>query len=178
MVRRRCKWIVVLDGDADPDRGFVDLGDAVRKVWIDLGARISFHGSHLLQATRETKPENIPYFALGTIEYVSDQPIGGDKMPCGHILYIKPTVRGDEWAADVIAYKRANPAFPHQSTGDQWFDEPQLEAYRALGYLIINLIIKSVTPRGRQGPADLPELFELISEIDPKTLQRVYRETE
>ena len=83
--------------------------------------------SDLLQATRETKPENVPYFALGTIEYVSDARIDG-KVPRGHILYIKPTVRGDEWAADIIAYQRANPDFPHQATGDEWFDEPQLEA--------------------------------------------------
>jgi len=27
-------------------------------------------------------------------------------------------------------------AFPHQSTGDQWFDESQFESYRALGYHI------------------------------------------
>lgn len=30
-------------------------------------------------------------------------------------------------------YKRQNPAFPHQSTGDQIYDEAQFEAYRALG---------------------------------------------
>ncbi len=169
MVRRRCKWIVAIDGDADPERGFVDLGDAVRKVWIDLGVRISFENSDLLQATRESKPENVPYFALGKIEYVSDQPIGG-KVPCGQILYIKPTVRGDEWAADVIAYQRANPDFPHQSTGDQWFDEPQLEAYRALGYLIIRRVLKAVRPRRGEPPNNLSDLFSRLAEINAKTL--------
>ena len=37
MVRRRCKLIIVSDGDHDPDHGFEDLGNAVRKIWIDLG---------------------------------------------------------------------------------------------------------------------------------------------
>ena len=158
---------VVVDGDADPERGFVDLGDAVRKIWIDLGVRIRFPESDLLQATREAKPENVPYFAVGTVEYVSD----ADPAPEGKILYIKPTVRGDEWAADVIAYSRANPSFPHQSTADQWFDEPQLEAYRALGYLIMKEILDVVRERNA-GPANLDELFRRLKWIDPKTLRR------
>jgi hypothetical protein len=163
MIRRRCKWIVVVDGDADPGRGFIDLGDAVRKVWIDLGVRIQFRDSDLLQATRDSKPEEVPYFALGTIEYVSDAT--GPNPPCGHILYLKPTVRGDEWAADIIAYQRANPDFPHQSTGDQWFDEPQLEAYRALGYLTMHRILEALP----KPPLDLDDLFSKLRGLNPRT---------
>ncbi len=33
----------------------------------------------------------------------------------------------------VLDYRRRNPAFPHQSTADQVFDEQQFEAYRCLG---------------------------------------------
>ena len=43
------------------------------------------------------------------------------------MLYLKPGVRGDEGAADIVAYARAHREFPNQSTGDQWFDEPQLD---------------------------------------------------
>ena len=43
MVRRRCRRIIVVDGDQDRDRGFEDLGNAVRKIWIDLGVRITFN---------------------------------------------------------------------------------------------------------------------------------------
>jgi hypothetical protein len=38
--------------------------------------------------------------------------------------------------ADVWHYSEQNPSFPHQSTGDQWFDEVQFESYRALGEYI------------------------------------------
>jgi hypothetical protein len=174
MVRRRCRWIVVCDGAEDRDRAYEDLGNAVRKIRIDLGVSISFDGSFLLQADKDTKPLDMPYFAVGTIKYIGD----GDGRAEGKILYVKPAVRGDESAADIIAYRRLNADFPQQSTGDQWFDEPQIESYRALGYLIVNRIIMSVTPRGGERPADLAELFGRLSEIDPKTLQRVYRETE
>ena len=42
MVRRRCRPIIVIDGDQDRARGFDDLGNAVRKIWVDLGVRITF----------------------------------------------------------------------------------------------------------------------------------------
>jgi hypothetical protein len=41
-------------------------------------------------------------------------------------------VTGDE-PVDVQEYRRRFPVFPHQSTGDQSFDESQFESYRALG---------------------------------------------
>jgi len=119
MVRRRCRRIIVVDGDQDRDRGFEDLGNAVRKIWIDLGVRITFNDSGLLAAKLDAELAGIPYFAHGTIEYVSDPKVGEPlETPTGTILYIKPVVRGDEPAADVIAYKRAHKDFPAQSTAD------------------------------------------------------------
>jgi hypothetical protein len=44
MVRRRCRLIVVSDAGCDPDYLFDDLGNALRKIWIDLGVRIDFVG--------------------------------------------------------------------------------------------------------------------------------------
>src|SRR5882672_8235479 len=40
MVRRGCRYILVADASADPDRGFDDLGNMIRKVRIDLGIEI------------------------------------------------------------------------------------------------------------------------------------------
>jgi hypothetical protein len=34
----------------------------------------------------------------------------------------------------VYSYAQQYPQFPHQSTGDQFFDESQFESYRALGF--------------------------------------------
>ena len=42
----------------------------------------------------------------------------------------------------VSDYKTGNPDFPHQSTADQFFDETQFEAYRALGYHIANRLLR------------------------------------
>ena len=54
----------------------------------------------------------------------------------GILLYIKPAVYGNE-PRDVLEYKESFPSFPHQSTADQFFDEPQFESYRELGYHIM-----------------------------------------
>ena len=50
-------------------------------------------------------------------------------------LYIKASVFSG-LPEDVYAYRRANPKFPNQSTVDQFFDEPQFEAYRELGFQV------------------------------------------
>ena len=42
MVRRRCRFIIVVDAGCDPKFEFEDLGNAVRKIFIDLGIRIEF----------------------------------------------------------------------------------------------------------------------------------------
>ena len=39
---------------------------------------------------------------------------------------------GDE-PAPVLNYRSTCPAFPHESTADQFFDDAQFESYRALG---------------------------------------------
>jgi hypothetical protein len=44
MVRRRCRFIVVSDAGCDPDFEFEDLGNAVRKISLDLGVTIEFSG--------------------------------------------------------------------------------------------------------------------------------------
>ena len=47
-------------------------------------------------------------------------------------MVLKSSLTGDE-SELVCDYRRQYPVFPHQSTGDQWFDESQTESYRMLG---------------------------------------------
>ena len=73
MVRRRCRFIVAIDAGCDPDFAFEDLGNAVRKIYIDLGIRIRFDGARgAAQSSfgvRTATATKIPYFAIGTIDY-------------------------------------------------------------------------------------------------------------
>jgi hypothetical protein len=60
--------------------------------------------------------------------------------PCQHIIWIKPHAKAG-LPVDVVVYAEANPTFPQQSTGDQFFDEAQWESYRAIGYCLIDALL-------------------------------------
>jgi Patatin-like phospholipase len=129
MIRRGCRSIVVLDSGCDPDFTYEDLGNALRKIRIDLRIPIEFDESLKLLRTKQTR------FAVATIRYSALD----EKLKDGCLLYIKPIMLGNE-PPDVTAYQAANDAFPHQSTSDQWFNESQTESYRMLGVHTVNEI--------------------------------------
>jgi hypothetical protein len=130
MVARRCHFIVVSDAGCDEDYAFGDLGNAIRKIRIDLGIPIEFRGLNIGRDLPAGK-----YCAVADIRYRCVDPDGID----GVLVYIKPTLTGGE-PADVRNYRAKHPAFPHESTTDQWFDEAQFESYRALGLHIATTI--------------------------------------
>ena len=160
MVRRRCRFIVVIDCGCDPHYAFEDLGNAVRKTWLDLGVRIDIRGLEKLRP-RSTHPtaedRKAPYHALGTIDYMGADGAGEP----GHLLYIKPGYHGAE-SASIRSYATANADFPHQSTLDQWFSESQFESYRALGFEIVSGVLEKAA-RGPDNSVDLAGLFKGLS---------------
>jgi hypothetical protein len=147
MVRRRCHFILVSDAGSDPAGALEDLGNAVRKIWIDLGVRIAFDRLDLMP--RRDPPVDGAYCALGRIGY----PEEGAKE--GTLVYVKPGYHGSE-PADIRAYAALHREFPHESTSDQWFSESQMESYRALGSHIVDKMCcgdgeDALPPRGQQG---------------------------
>lgn len=143
MVRRRCRLIVVVDAGCDPKFAFEDLGNAVRKIYIDLGVRIKFEGLGALrnrpteEETNSAGPKGIPYHAIGEIDY---KHADGSVCENGKVIYIKPAYHGSEGAA-IRSYATENKTFPHETTVDQWFTELQFESYRALGLDIANNVL-------------------------------------
>jgi hypothetical protein len=133
MVLRRCHIIVVSDAAADEHYRFSDLGNAIRKVRIDLGVPIEFTALPIFSGSPDGGKRG-SYWAIGRIRYKC---IDGPNVPDGLLLYLKPAVYGIE-PQDVLEYKRSHPTFPHQSTADQFFDEPQFESYRILGSYIMD----------------------------------------
>jgi hypothetical protein len=134
MVRRRCRVIVVSDAGSDPKYDFDDLGNALRKIWIDLGVRIDFVGLDRLKKRfrrRPTPAQDQPYWAVGRIRYHDADSAGED----GLLLYIKAGLHGTE-CMDVLSYAATHKEFPHESTANQFFTESQFESYRALGFEI------------------------------------------
>lgn len=129
LVRRRCRLIIAVDVASDGRLAFEDLGNAIRKVGTDLHVRIDLDVSKLAQLGSEGLCG--ASCAVGTLRYSQVDPGGTD----GTLLYLKPAIVGRE-NADLLNYRKVHPAYPHESSVDQWFDETQFESYRALGQYI------------------------------------------
>jgi hypothetical protein len=146
MILRRCRLIVASDAGHDPDFGFEDLGNLIRKVRIDFGIPIEFDAP--IRILARTAQGTGVVCALATIRYGEV-----DKgSPPGCLIYIKPTIRGAFAVPyDVYSYSCVAEAFPHEPTSDQFFSEAQFESYRALGRLLAGQLVGSSRPTNLAG---------------------------
>lgn len=143
LLKRRCEFIVAADCGADADYDFGDIENLVRKARIDLGAEIEFY----------TRDEAARLFTLASADLTVLSP---EQMADNHsargvllarvryraepgrpaseatLLVIKPNLH-DALDVDLLAYAQRRAGFPHESTGDQSFDEAQWESYHRLG---------------------------------------------
>ena len=136
LLKRQCKFIIVIDAEADPGMNFGAFADVQRFARIDEGVLISLEWWPVRAAAlarSADRSKQVPrdsethkrHFAVGRIIYEDGEE--------GILLYIKATVTGDE-PDYVLDYERRYPNFPHEATSDQFFSEEQMEAYRALGF--------------------------------------------
>lgn len=126
LLRRRCRYIVAIDGEADPDHTFGGLLTAIQMAKIDLGVRIEPDLSDLRHGVGHFKRA---HFVMTRIDYGD---VSGAGSIQGLLLVIKLALTGNE-SELLMRYRREHPSFPHQSTAQQLFSESQFEAYRALG---------------------------------------------
>ncbi len=135
LLRRRCKLIVIGDGECDPEMHFIGLATLLRTARIDLGIHIDINLDELrLNAERCSGA----HLVIGQIAYP------GEKER-GYLLYLKSSCTGDE--DEVVGeYRHRSPTFPHETTADQFFTEGQFEAYRALGQHIGEGAIAALAP--------------------------------
>ncbi|WP_423146381.1 patatin-like phospholipase family protein [Rubrolithibacter danxiaensis] len=130
LVRRRCRYIILSDAEQDAKFTCEGLANALRRCRIDFGVEIRIDVSDITKRDPETGFSS-KYFTWGTILYPED-PVDS---PSGILVYIKSSLTGrKEESVDLREYAIANPSFPHQTTGDQFFDESQFESYRKLGF--------------------------------------------
>jgi hypothetical protein len=133
LIRRKLPIILVVDGEADPTISLSSLVSAAHRIEEDFQATLTFLDGkgpeRLIMRKADGYPVDLrrakaPYL-LAQINYSNDTH--------GVLIYIKSTLieRLDFTTAGYLA---ANPAFPHQSTSDQFFDPQQFDAYRYLGY--------------------------------------------
>jgi hypothetical protein len=121
LLKRRCRTIVCVDGGADPKFKFFDLTTLQRYANIDLNVQIDINPELLLPNKNGISKQQ---YVLGKISYPNGQQ--------GTLIYLK-LAYCDQEPEYIRFYKRSVPAFPHESTADQFFNETKFEVYRALG---------------------------------------------
>lgn len=134
LVRRRCRYIIVADAGADPNWTYGDLARACERIRVDFCA-------HMVIDTRPLHPDpdehrSFKPATLGKIYYED----GGEST----VLFLKTTIFPN-LPEDIYGYQRTHPSFPDQTTGDQFFDEAQFEAYRELGYGVGRYLFENKT---------------------------------
>lgn len=159
LLRRRCKYIVAVDGEQDPAMTFHALTNLQRLAAIDMDVRIDIDLDDL-----RLNPAGLSrsHFKFCRIHYPGEG--------IGYLLYVKLSLTGNE-GEFIRRYRLDEPAFPHHSTTDQFFTEAQFEAYRALGEHVGDKLFLAavVGAMSTSSQVDMVEWFEAIgtSMLDP-----------
>jgi GNAT superfamily N-acetyltransferase len=151
LVRRHCRYIIVSDCGADPEVAFDDFGNAVRRIREDFGVEIDIDLSPLKPNAARISKQHV---AVGIISYDPR----GDRKDNAILVYFKPTLTGDE-PCDITQYRTRNADFPHESTGDQFYDEAQWESYRRLGEHAAYSALRFVERERRRDDLSADEIF-------------------
>ena len=153
LVRRRCRYIIVSDSEADPTLGFEGLGGAIRKCRADFGVEITINPEPIRLHSGRSRSHCV----VGAITYPEIEAgfaadangrtdTATQPRATGWLLYLKASFTGDE-PEDVQQYHAGYAAFPHESTADQFFSESQFESYRQLGLHVVRTTFENVATR-------------------------------
>jgi len=147
LLKRRVDFIIAADCGADADYEYADLENLVRKARIDFGCEIDFYTSDEARALLGLRTDGITVLSpedmannhsargvlLARVRYPArdaDERARGAREAT--LLIVKPSLH-DALDVDLLAYAQRHPDFPHESTGDQSFDEAQWDGYQRLG---------------------------------------------
>jgi len=144
LLQRRCKLIIACDAECDRKYSFSSLMQAIRQIFTDENVGVDIDIS-CIQPDGPDKPAGA-HFTIGRVVY-------GNQEDVAWILYLKSSFTNEDEPATVKSYATQHASFPHQTTADQFFDDEQFEAYRALGARFAINALKELT--GKEEPVDL-----------------------
>ena len=158
LLRRRCKFIVSIDGEADPKLTFQGSLTLVRHAQIDFGIRIEPRLDDLRLNANGFSRTHAQLFKINYPDEGADRPAA-----IGLLLYLKLSVTGNEGEL-LKRYRILHPDFPHQSTADQFYDEEQFEAYRQLGVHVAEGVFSPALLTSNPAPNTIEEWFRQLAQ--------------
>lgn len=149
LLRRRCKFIVAVDGEEDPEMTFHGFANLQRLASIDLGVRIDMDLDDL---RLDDAGLSRSHFQFCRIRYPDNR--------MGYLCYVKLSLTGNE-GEFLRRFRMDEPSFPHHPTADQNFSEARFEAYRSLGQHVgEKLFLESIIGEmARQPEMELDDWF-------------------
>lgn len=151
LFRRKCRIVLVSDVECDPHYAFESFTNVVRQAKVELNVTVDIDlrplemtlksAGDVAAGERQKKVFSKDCVAVGRITYSSEE--------YGTLLYVKASIPHVKAAGNgskkvthdasnlvpvnVLNYYDTHPQFPQESTGDQFYDAAQFEAYRQLG---------------------------------------------
>ena len=125
LLRRRCASILVVDAEFEPTASY------------------TFHGYRRLKsaASRELQAEiSVPVIdnqAFSSTNAICRGSVTYGDRSTGDLYYLKLSLERaslENRLADIRSYAAGHPAFPHETTADQYYGPERFRAYTALGY--------------------------------------------
>lgn len=151
LFQRRCRLIFASDAECDPGYSFSSLINAINQIYIDENVVVEIDVTQL-RPDQKGDPGKAHYL-IGKINYPADPDGEGPdaEESTGWLIYLKSSLihnyyKGtrNEAHHQLQGLKHEPPAvqsfaihsqdFPHETTADQFYDDDQFEAYRALGH--------------------------------------------
>jgi hypothetical protein len=143
LLRRRCTTIYCIDGGGDSPPTASGLAEAIALAETELGVRIDLKNPFAAEpgAGRPLIPDatlaalnstlSKEPVIIGTIHYPAASGLPEDCRT--GVLYAARALLWPKMSYSLLSYAAQHPVFPHDSTGDQWFDDGQFTAYTQLG---------------------------------------------
>jgi hypothetical protein len=158
LLRRRCKYIICVDGESDSAFAFSGLLTLVRHAQIDFGIQIEPAISELRPDAKTGWSQTHSFLCRIHYPATANTPSG-----VGLLLYMKLSVTGNE-SALIQGYRKSHDGFPHESTADQFFNEEQFEAYRQLGvHVAEGLFSETLMGTGQPAPTTMPDWLKRLA---------------
>jgi hypothetical protein len=164
LLRRRCRLIIAVDAGEDRAYTFFDVNNMIIRARNELGLEIRFRENEQPEELIRPRPTQVysrKRYAIADIyQWWDEVTVTNIKtrqeekqivnfpepQKTGTFIYVKSSVlapkgkpylsKDDKLKFGTYKYKIYHPDFPHESTGDQFFDEIQWEAYYQLGQYI------------------------------------------
>lgn len=162
LLRHRCTEIYCFDASSDTETFATSLGRSITLAYDELGVTVT--PRHPERADPRTDETNVEASDLrgrlatasvitADVAYPAQRP-GDDPVP-GVLVIGRATLDPDTpW--EIRRHAAAHPLFPHDATGDQWFDDRKFNAYTGLGRHVGQQAIKAMRTACTRPPGPQP----------------------